>query len=40
MSNVINNRSTWMLAALLSDVTDENKPYEWDTGAPEGNELW
>jgi len=31
---------SWTLAALLSGVTDENKPSEWDTGAPEGDEPW
>jgi antitoxin MazE len=31
---------SWTLAALLFGVTDDNKPCEWDTGAPEGDEPW
>ena len=31
---------SWTLASLLSGVTDENKPSEWDTGAPESDEPW
>ena len=32
--------AAWTLDALLAGVTDDNKPSEWDTGAPEGNEPW
>ncbi len=31
---------SWTLAALLAGVTEANKPREWDTGAPEGEEPW
>jgi len=30
----------WTLDALLAGVTDDNKPSEWDAGAPEGDEPW
>lgn len=32
--------ASWTLEALLAGVTDDNKPSEWDTGAPEGSEPW
>ncbi len=32
--------SSWTLEALLAGVTDDNKPSEWDTGGPEGEEPW
>ena len=32
--------AAWTLEALLAGVTDDNKPSEWDTGAPEGDEPW
>jgi antitoxin MazE len=32
--------ATWTLEALLAGVTDKNKPSEWDTGGPEGEEAW
>lgn len=31
---------SWTLAALLAGVTEANKPCEWETGAPEGEEPW
>ena len=30
----------WTLERLLSDVTEENKHHEWETGAPQGEEIW
>lgn len=30
----------WRLAVLLAGVTEANKPSEWETGAPEGEEPW
>jgi antitoxin MazE len=32
--------AAWTLDALLAGVTDDNKPSEWDTGGPEGDEPW
>jgi len=32
--------AVWTLGALLAGITDDNKPSEWDTGAPEGEEPW
>jgi antitoxin MazE len=28
------------LDELLDDVTEENRPAEWDTGRPQGKEVW
>jgi len=30
----------WSLNSLLSRVTEENKPVEWETGDPKGKEEW
>ena len=30
----------WSLNALLSEVTEENKPGEWEIGDRKGNEEW
>jgi antitoxin MazE len=32
--------ASWTLEGLLAHVTEDNKPSEWDTGAPEGREQW
>jgi antitoxin MazE len=31
---------SWTLSELLAGVTEANKPSEWDTGVPEGEEPW
>jgi antitoxin MazE len=31
---------SWSLESLLAGVTDENRPSEWETGTPEGQEPW
>ncbi len=33
-------KPSWALAALVAGVTEDNKPSEWNTGAPEGEEPW
>lgn len=37
---VPDREAAWTLDALLAGVTDDNKPSEWDTGGPEGEESW
>jgi len=30
----------WLLDALLAQVTEDNIHHEWETGPPEGDEIW